>query len=102
MFRLDFYMEANNMNPDQTGFLSSLIWVHIICNIGNDRRVFLFICLSSSAKAFEAIRCGMFIVATQLIPDLPVKAGLHWIYLGSAVFCETAQCHILISFLYLF
>ena len=25
-------MEANNINPDQTGI--SLIWVHIACNIG--------------------------------------------------------------------
>ena len=30
-FRLDFFMEANTMNPDQG---SSLIWVHIVCNIG--------------------------------------------------------------------
>ena len=32
-FRLDFFMEANNMNPDQTAPNGgSLIWVHIICN----------------------------------------------------------------------
>ena len=31
-FRLDFFMEANNMNPDKTAPLrSSLIWVHIVC-----------------------------------------------------------------------
>ena len=30
-FRLDFIMEANAMNPDPG---SSLIWVHIVCNIG--------------------------------------------------------------------
>ena len=38
-FRLDFSMEVNTMNPDQTApfgprLRSSLIWVHIICNIG--------------------------------------------------------------------
>ena len=33
-FRLDFFMEVNNMNPDQTALGSSLIWVHIACNIG--------------------------------------------------------------------
>ena len=33
--RLDFMMEANNMNPDLTApFGSSLIWVNIVCNIG--------------------------------------------------------------------
>ena len=57
----------------------------------NDWQVSLFVCFSSSAKAFEAIRCGIFIMATQLIPDLPVKAGLYWIYLGSAVFWELAH-----------
>ena len=31
-FKLDFFMKANNMNPDQTG--SSLIWVYIVCKIG--------------------------------------------------------------------
>ena len=29
--RLDFFMESNNMNPNQT---ARLILVHIICNIG--------------------------------------------------------------------
>ena len=30
-----FTMEANSMNPDQTALLrSSLIWIHIVCNIG--------------------------------------------------------------------
>ena len=36
-FRLDFFMEANTTNPDQTapnGLGSSLICVHIVCNIG--------------------------------------------------------------------
>ena len=34
-FRLDFVMEANTMNPDQTAPRgSSLNWVHIVCNIG--------------------------------------------------------------------
>ena len=34
-FRQDFFMEANNMNPDQTAPKggSSLIWVDIVCNI---------------------------------------------------------------------
>ena len=37
-FRLDYFMEANNMNPDQTApFLSSLIWVHVVCNLGYQR-----------------------------------------------------------------
>ena len=31
-FRLDFVIESNTMNPDPLG--SSLIWVHIVCNIG--------------------------------------------------------------------
>ena len=32
---LDFIMDANTMNPDQTAPLgSSLIWVHIVCNKG--------------------------------------------------------------------
>ena len=29
-----FIMDANTMNPDQTAPWSSLIWVHIVCNIG--------------------------------------------------------------------
>ena len=29
-FRLDFIMEANTMNPDQT----APFWVHIVCHIG--------------------------------------------------------------------
>ena len=33
-FRLDFIIQANNMNPEQTA-PSSLIWVHIVCNICN-------------------------------------------------------------------
>ena len=37
-FRLDFFMVANNMSPDQTAPLeaqrSSLTNVHIVCNIG--------------------------------------------------------------------
>ena len=33
-FRLLLIMEANTMNPDQTAPKSSLIWVHIVCNIG--------------------------------------------------------------------
>ena len=33
-FRLDFFMAANNMNTDQTAPKSSLICVHIVCNIG--------------------------------------------------------------------
>ena len=34
-FRLDFIIEANTMNPDQTAPLgSSLIWVHSVCNVG--------------------------------------------------------------------
>ena len=34
-FRLDCFIEENNMNPDQTvPFGSSLIRVHIVCNIG--------------------------------------------------------------------
>ena len=34
-FGLDFFMEAINMNPDQTAPQgSSLICVHIVCNIG--------------------------------------------------------------------
>ena len=34
-FRLDFVLEGDTMNPDQTATLrSSLIWVHIACNIG--------------------------------------------------------------------
>ena len=34
--RLDFITEANHMNPDQTApHRSSLIWVHIVYNIGN-------------------------------------------------------------------
>ena len=31
--RLLFTMEANSMNPDQTASKSSLIRVHIVCNI---------------------------------------------------------------------
>ena len=31
-FRLDFYMEANNMTMIRLG--SSLLWVQIVCNIG--------------------------------------------------------------------
>ena len=37
-FRLDFNMEANNMKPDQTVPLSILIWVYIVCNIGQLRK----------------------------------------------------------------
>ena len=34
-FRLDFFMEANNMNPNQTATKEQfLIWVHIVFNIG--------------------------------------------------------------------
>ena len=33
LFRLLFTMEANTMNPDQTAPNSSLIWVHIVCNL---------------------------------------------------------------------
>ena len=29
-FRLDFFVEVNTMNPDQTAPKSSLIWVHIV------------------------------------------------------------------------
>ena len=33
-FRLDLFMEATNMNPDQTAPKeSSLIWVHFVCFI---------------------------------------------------------------------
>ena len=32
-FRLDFSMESNNMDPEW----SSLIWVHIVCNIVGTR-----------------------------------------------------------------
>ena len=30
-----FIKEANTMNPDQTA--PSLIWVHIVCNIGKEK-----------------------------------------------------------------
>ena len=30
-----FTMETNPMNPDQTAQRSSLVWVHIVCIIGN-------------------------------------------------------------------
>ena len=32
-FRLLLIMEENTMNPDQTAPKSSLIWVHIVCNV---------------------------------------------------------------------
>ena len=33
-FRQDCFIEANNMNPDETWSQgSSLIWIHIVCNI---------------------------------------------------------------------
>ena len=35
VFKARFFMEANKMNPDQG---SSLIWVHIVCTIGNISR----------------------------------------------------------------
>ena len=39
LVKLDFFMEANTMNPDQTAcsIRSSLIWVHVVCNIGYPR-----------------------------------------------------------------
>ena len=33
-FKLDFIMEVNTINPDKTAPWSSLIRVHIFCNIG--------------------------------------------------------------------
>ena len=35
-FRLDSFMEANNMNPDQIALKSSLIWVHIVCYVAKN------------------------------------------------------------------
>ena len=34
-FKLEFVMEANNMNPDQTAPWRSLICIHIACNTGS-------------------------------------------------------------------
>ena len=33
-FKLDFIMKANTINHDQTAPFSSLICVHIVCNLG--------------------------------------------------------------------